>query len=505
MQLYDYQKQGIQRLFSSRRLILADEMGLGKTVQAILSANAVKQRANRPIRVLICVPAVVKHNWKREIKQWLGTDDVTLVAGNFEQREALLKKPSYFTIVNFEQFRAEYHKSEQAKKLIADGLLKIKRSNKDLLVRQGMLTLDEGHLPTVLKQKYDVIIVDEAHRLSNRQSMSFQAMDRVIKANPGNDLYLLTGTPVLNKPSDLWALLHLIDPKTFSSFWRWVKTYCDTQPSFWNPQIQEITALREAELLRKDVAPYILRREKADVLSLPEKVYQDFEVELEPTQLRMYEKMQKDMWVALENGEVIEAPSILAKLIRLKQLSVSPDLLSPADPTLLRGAKIDALLNVLEDSGNQKVVIFSQFAEVIRRLTPMLEKLYPDQVSGFTGDLRNYKERQRRIDVFQSNPKTKIFLLTIQAGGIGITLTAGTIAMFTDVLWTPALNGQAVDRLHRIGQRAPVTIVTLSANNTIDQHIQKILDKKQAMFDATISTSQVLRAYAQAVLKGGLK
>jgi SNF2 family DNA or RNA helicase len=246
--------------------------------------------------------------------------------------------------------------------------------------------------------------------------------------------------------------------------------------------------IRSAAKYKEEISPILLRRLKKDVLiELPDKTFQDINLEMSGKQLRMYEQMKENMYVALGNGKELDAVNVLTQLMRLKQITTSPDIL--LDNEELSGCKLDAINDILDGSGEQKVVIFSQFATFIKKLIPYLKK-QGYNACGFTGD-DSTDYRTAQIKKFQEDPKADIFCVTIQSGGTGITLTAGSIAIFVDHMWTPAINSQALDRLHRIGQKENVYCMNLIVNDSVDTYIQEILQDKQALFDSAIPNTRI--------------
>lgn len=461
--LYDFQEAGVEILTAKRRIILADEMGVGKTPQAIVTADRLKCK-----KVLILCPASLKTNWEREIEKFIGEKNVEIVNEILPVlRDMQIQSGARFTIMNYEQI------SERISILTDERLPAITKYNREKLQAEGKISINERNLPTMKSVPWDMIICDEAHRLKNPETQAFKALDQILEATCCPNLLLLTGTPILNRPDEIWTLLHLIDKEAAGSYGQWQIQYCYSPTKF-----------------RDKIAPYMLRREKKDVLTLPDKTYQDIEVELGDRHRRIYNQMRDEMYYEFaDKNLIVEAVCFLAQVIRLKQIAISPDLLDKGSDEI-KGAKIDALMDIIEGSGDQKLVIFTQYAEVAKRLYKKFQgmDLNPTRIIGEDGV---GEIRQRNIDTFQNDKSSKICLCTIRAGGVGLTLTAATIAVFTDLDWTPAINGQASDRLHRIGQKDNVTIYTLTALNTIEAYIQSVLREKTDMFNANIPVNQI--------------
>lgn len=437
--LYNYQVDGIQTLQDRKRCILADDMGLGKSAEAIVAVRGPR------CKVLIVCPKSVLRVWEDQIREWAPKATISRLKWTCDK--AIVEgSTSNFVLINYE----------------------------NIIARGG----DNWKAEWLASRNWTAIIFDEAHRLKNRKSKTFQAAKKVCKKQKNISLIPITATPVLNSPEELWPLLHIIDPEQFSSFWRWVRTYFRTRPSYFNARAIEIEEVLNPGKLRRDIEPFLIRRTKEDVWKdMPEKTYQTIYVDMENEQRKHYDTMLNEMHVQLLEGKLIDAINIVSQMTRLKQITVSHHLLDK-ESDRLEGAKISALNDIVEGAGEQKVVVFSQYAQAINRL----------ELGGcvkFTGETPVNK-RDFAIHNFQNNPDIKVLATTIQCGGVGITLTAGTIAVFLDLLWTPALNSQAVDRLHRLGQKRPVTAITLIARETIEDYILSVLKEKEDIFNSTI-------------------
>lgn len=469
-ELMKHQIEGVDFLVKNNGGILADEMGLGKTAQAIVTCEKLGLK-----HILISTLNSIKYNWEDEVKLWSPDSSVVVVNGEPEPREKLLNSGARFTIVNYEV-------------LGGNGVYDEDTGKRTKIVFR--------HLDTLLKQKYDGIIFDEAHKLKSRKAMIFDGAKKIRQSRKDIFQVSLSGTPLLNIPEELWPLLYMYNPREFSSYWRWVEQYCVTAQSPYSRFSKDILGVRDPEVLRNDLRKVLLRRTKSDVLDLPPKIFQDIPVQLTYSQRKAYNSVQDDMFLKLESGVEINTIGPLAQITRLRQICISPDLLDDYS-NKLRGAKIDALRDIIDGSGDQKVVVFSQYARVINRLCSWenLPKWVPEKLhlTYFTGE-NDLEYRHECVKLFQEDPEIKCLFTTIGAGGTGINLTKGSIAVFLDLGWTPADNAQAADRLHRIGQENAVTVITLSARDTIEEHVQQILNSKQALFDAVIPEESVYQA-----------
>jgi len=442
--LYPFQIEGVDFLVKTKRALLGDDMGLGKTAQAITACKRLNAQ-----KILVICPNSVKYVWQREFEKWEPSYDVRVVVGDKQQRLDQIWGTAQVVVINFE--------------IVREWQVKVTKELKQT---------DE--LKALLSQTWDVMIIDEAHRVKSRHAQVTKAVTRLARQSTHN-LFLLTGTPIMNRPDELWTLLRAISPKQFTSYWRFVQSYCHVYHDGFGWVVGNLLPYRVAPL-REVLSHFAIRRTKNEVLQdLPEKTVQQVWVNLENDQLRVYREMAKTMWTELE-GKVVSAAVVIAQITRLKQIAIDPKLMLSEDSPL-EGAKVDALGDILEGAGDQKVVVFSQFARALRKLSATLK--IPHAM--VTGDVTG-KAREDSIQRFQTDSDCRVLLASIPAGGQGITLTAASIAVFLDKAWTPAMNIQAQDRLHRIGQKKPVTIIELLAAGTVEEGIEKLLNSKIETF-----------------------
>lgn len=502
--LRDFQKDGVVHLFNKRRTILADEMGLGKTVQTLFATQMFLNRdpmdINKKLPWLIIAPTTLGAVWKNEIKKWYGKDKKSItVKGNRAEKMAILS--------GFDPKTSMAH-------------------NADFVI----CTYESLHalLPIITTQKWAGFVCDEAHKLKNRDAKMHKACSEIQKKFPKVPLFLLTGTPIMNRAEELWALLHMLDPEQYSNFHTWANhhlkdrswsdEYADkNEDSNRGSWAKQFLVPKNREAFRDYFSTYCLRRLKKDNIDLPEKtkVIHSIELDLDggdPTAdegTAAYEKYKKSQrgiydtmrdsyfmeWEAEEGeGREVTAAAVIAAIIRMKQIAISPDLIidsGKADQYSLplRGAKIDALEELLDEcvEAGQKVVVFSQFEQCVTRLHNMYKSKYNCEI--MTGK-QSQLQRENAVDRFQNNEDSQVFFIGTQVGGVGITLTSATVCIFMDLMWNPALNDQAADRLHRMGQRSPVTIYELEAEDTIEQHIRGILEEKQQLINDVMPNTE---------------
>ena len=430
MKLYDFQRQAVDFLSDKRSALLGDDMGLGKTPQAIILDKERRQAQPNIVKkpkTLVVTYLSTFYSWVGHFKEW--NPDLRVCVIDNKNRIPFLR-----SIVD--DSADVYICHWQVLRIIIEDLKQL---------------------------KWFHIIADECHALQDRKSLQ----SRSLKEIPTVYKTGLSGTPAFDKPDDLWSILNWLYPDFWSSYWR----YYNRHIIFTDFNgYRTIVGVAHADELQEQMAGFYIRRRKEEVLlDLPDKYYTRIEVDLHPKQAKAYESMRKDMlaWVGEHEDEPVAAPVVIAQLTRLQQFSDAFGTINKetgkmvlSDPS----SKLDAVMQVL-DSTDKQVVIFSQFAQVIKLLGQRLEK------AGISHGLfiggTSERERSEIIDQFQ-NGKIRVFAGTIDAGGIGITLTASSTVIFIDRSWSHSKNRQAEDRLHRIGQKNAVQVVDVISRGTID-------------------------------------
>lgn len=402
-------------------------------------------------KVLVISPKSVIYNWQQEISKW-DCNDVVIVDGTASQREKLLKEESKYKIINYAMLR-------------------------------------KGKYPILFDTKWDVVLFDEAHRLKNRKTQQSKGAGR-LKADY---ISMLTGSPIPNHPHELWHLLHILYPRRFKSYWRFVDRFCVTRDNFFSPT-PDIVGVKNEELLKEILVPIMIRNKKEDVLKdLPPKTYKAIELDMLPEQQRIYNEMEEDMvtWI---DGEPKKVANDLGKMIRLQQIALSPALIDGPD----KSTKTTALLDLLEDTTG-KVVVFSWFKGYIK----LLEKTLKDKGYGVVtvhGE-KSTKERGKAQDRFWKDDKVKVFLGTIGAAGEGVNLQCASTLVFMDKSWVPSDNRQAEDRIHRKGQKGNATIISFIARNSIDVDKELALADKERIINKVMSMEETAKNLLKRISK----
>lgn len=412
--LRPFQRVGAKFVTEGKRVLLADEMGLGKTIQAIAAIMAWE-----PSSTLVLCPASVKVNWEREIHKHTARMGCEIITGSKADR------------------RESWAKAEP----------KIKIANYELLL----------HDADIMPYKWGCIVADEATRVKNYRAQTTKRLKRL----QCKYAIAMSGQPIENTLEELHSIMEFVQPTLLGPGWLFVEQHCIKD--LWG----KTTGYRGLEEVQIKVAPYFLRRLKADVEpQLPAKIVQDYIVELSYRERQEYNRAVRDFvsWVHTIDRETM--PNILAKLTRLKQLVDYPPLLVDGAGT----SKLNELQNILEEIGRgHRVVIFTQYAEVARAIQERLDCLI---VTGKT----KMETRSDILDSFESSPCP--YLVMTEVGAYGINLTMADYVIHYDYPWNPAKLAQREDRLHRIGQDKTVNVINLKGGDTIDEYIWTILYKK---------------------------
>ena len=429
-----FQRAGIAYALQKRNVLIADEPGLGKTVQAIGLLNALPSEERR--RVLIVVPAYLRLNWLAELQRWLAY-------------EAMLRLNGDITLPNNEIYILSY-----------EGATKAVTQRTYQLIRD-----------------FDVIICDEAHYLKNPKAQRTKA---VLRGLESGRWVFLTGTPILNRPVELWPLLQKLDPNGLGSSWRnYVVRYCAATKTKWGWDVNGASNTDELNLLLRSKC--MIRRLKADVLKeLPAKIRR--RIYLDPKDSRELEAAfarEREIFQAL----IAEFGSLEAAL-KQRGLGGIEELTKARHAVAL--AKVPQacqyILEALEES--QQLVVFAWHRDVAYTLRDCLKDAQISSVIA-TGDMST-DDRHEAVKAFQSG-LARVFIGTIAAAGTGITLTRADRVIFIEEAWQPGVVVQAEDRIHRIGQEADSVFAEhLIVQGSVDEYIIGQLDSKSQIIGSVL-------------------
>lgn len=455
--------------------ILADDMGLGKTLQVIsfllseheereaaaaaaaaedvggVSANGTSNSAEKCQKrpTLIICPASLLYNWVSEIQKFAPALKTRLIVGGAPEREQLIK-----------------------------GILP--DEDEVCITSYDMMRRDLEHYENI---RFGVQVIDEAQYIKNHYTKAARAVKKI----RASFKVALTGTPIENRLSELWSIFDYMMPGFLYSYDQFSKQY--EKPIVSN-QDSAVT-----ERLQRMISPFVLRRLKKDVLrDLPDKIEENLIIPMEGEQRELYDAQVQELRMMLKGQDEAafrqERFAVLAALTRLRQLCCDPGLLYDG----YRGSvsKVDSCMELIGsviESGH-KMLIFSQFTSLLEVLEKRLasEGVEFYKIEGSTPPVR----RMELVDAFNSeeNP-VKVFLISLKAGGTGLNLTAADVVIHFDPWWNKAVENQATDRVHRIGQKNVVNVYKLIAQNTIEENIVKLQEKKRQLAESILGGDEV--------------
>ena len=443
--LREYQKEGfawLHRLHSGKFAgLLADEMGLGKTLQVIAFIASLE---NRKQCIVIC-PASLVYNWRNEFRRFAPDIPVVMITGQAQNRKSLIESAA------------------------EDAVLV---TSYDSLKRD--IELYEG-------RKYDVEVVDEAQYIKNSATKAAES----VKMIHSSFRIALTGTPIENRLSELWSIFDYLLPG-FLYRYPWFRSHYESP----------IVRHQDKEVqnrLRKMISPFILRRKKMDVLNdLPEKLEEVYYAPLEGEQKELYEARRQRLKIMLGKSSDAEFNRnrirVLAEITRLRQTCCSPSLIyeNYSGNSAKEDMCIDLIRTAIEEG--HKILLFSQFKTMLEKLNSRLEK---EEISYYflCGETPAEK-RNEMVEAFQKDD-VSVFSISLKAGGTGLNLTAADIVIHYDPWWNTAVENQASDRAHRIGQENRVTVYRLIVQDTIEERILQLQSQKSNLADEILSAEEM--------------
>ncbi|MBO4363215.1 MAG: DEAD/DEAH box helicase [Clostridia bacterium] len=442
--LRNYQKHGFRWLKTLKNNgfggILADEMGLGKTVQAIAFLSSEYEEGERSGALIVC-PASLVYNWKSELERFAPNLPLVIVSGKQEDRLEILSKVRQEDVV-----------------ITSYDLLR-----RDIDAYSGM--------------KFGYQIIDEAQYIKNSSTLSSKAVKQI---NSGFRL-ALTGTPIENKLCELWSIFDYLMPGFLHDYRQFKEEYETPIVSF-----KDNDALIA---LRKIIHPFVLRRLKSDVLrDLPDKLEETVTARLTDEQSKLYRATLINIKQNLlgKNGDELKsgAVQILAELMRLRQICCDPSLIY--ENYKGGSAKIDLCIEIVKRAidGGHKILIFSQFTSMLSIIEKHLDG---EKIKYFSLVGQTPKEKRTKMVEEFNNDDVPVFCISLKAGGTGLNLTSADIVIHFDPWWNVAVQNQATDRAHRIGQKNIVTVYKLIASDTIEESIMKLQDKKKVLASDLLS------------------
>ena len=412
--------------------ILADEMGLGKTIQTIAFLLSEKNK-----RTLIVAPTSLIYNWKNEFNKFAPSMKVGVVHGLKNHRTEILKSFKSYDVI---------------------------------LTTYGTLRNDEEEYKLI---NFDYCILDEGQNIKNPLSQN----TTTVKNIHAKSRFVLTGTPIENNLIELWSIFDFLMPG-----------YLDSVHNFKNRFVNKNNSVIE---LQKYIKPFMLRRLKKDVIKeLPEKIEKNYYVELAKEQKKLYISYINEIKEKMECDEFKDDKiTIFSYLTKLRQLCLDPSVIY--DNYKGKNSKSDELISILHDyiGDNHKILVFSQFTSVLKNISNKLneEKINHIYLDGSV----NASKRLKLVEDFNENKDIKVFLISLKAGGTGLNLTSADIVIHFDPWWNPAVEEQATDRAHRMGQKNVVQVIKLISEGTIEEKIINMQEEKKKLINDVIDSSYI--------------
>lgn len=420
--------------------ILADEMGLGKTLQAIaFIASAVEEKEKTPS--IVVAPTSLVYNWLSEIEKFYPGIKALVISGAKDERQKLIEGCKDFNVI---------------------------------ITSYPLIRRD---IENYKDKKFKYCFLDEAQQIKNPNSQNAKAVKELTAQN----YFALTGTPVENSLTELWSIFDFVMPGFLLSHSKFVKKY----------ELPIIKAKNEKALgeLNKHIKPFILRRLKSEVIKeLPPKIEHKVIVEMTEDQKKVYaaylENAKEEISSKVKaNGFEKSRFEILSVLTRLRQICCHPSVFIENYDG--ESGKMLALFNIIEetlDSGH-RILLFSQFTSILKDIAKQLNK---DKIEYMYLDGQTkMQDRGKMVDAFNEG-EGKIFLISLKAGGTGLNLTGADVVIHFDPWWNPAVEDQASDRAHRIGQKKTVEIIKLITKGTIEEKIFELQEKKKEIIKSVM-------------------
>jgi SNF2 family DNA or RNA helicase/uncharacterized Zn finger protein len=445
--LRPYQNRGVSWLIQNIRTgfgsILADDMGLGKTLEVLTTILYLKNEGylNKK-KVLVIAPTAILYNWQKEIENF--TPDLICDIFHLENKSINLK--SDIIITSYGMIRTNF-----------DSFKKI---------------------------KWFLIAVDEAQNIKNPNTQQ----SKLIKKLDGEHKIALTGTPIENRLTDYWSIFDFTNNNYLYNLRKFKK-------NFVNP-IEKENDFKTLENFKKICSPFVLRRLKTDknvIADLPEKVINDSYCFLTKSQTALYQKVIDNILDEIKKSEGIQRKGLVLKLINsLKQICNHPAQFSKSDEySIEESGKMEMLVDILEniEENKEKVIIFTQYVQVGSIIAELLEEKFNIDVLFYHGSLTR-KNRDNIVEEFQNDFKKRVMIVSLKAGGTGLNLTAASHVIHFDLWWNPAVENQATDRVHRIGQENRIMVYRLITKGTFEEKINQMIMSKRKLAELAIDTDE---------------
>lgn len=448
--LFDFQKHGASFLKAMPFALLADVPGLGKSIQTMAALE------NLAGPHLIFCPASLKYSWEAEITKWQPKEKVMVIDGDREERLAKWAKAK-------------------------NGNFKYVIANYELLIHD--------YLEIVTFQKWVSITCDEATRISNPDAKTVKYL-KTIKAKKK---IALTGTPISNKPDDIWSIIDWMIPGYLGTYFQFRSKYCILEEDWARGrEFKRISGYQNLDKLSEKVGRFMLRRTKEEVLNdFPQKIVENVSFSLSDNERKLYQGIKNQIIDEIHKLSDLNTRSLAiipVKMLRLKQCTDHLSLVE-GDP---ESSKMKLLRDMLEPiiASGEKAIIFTQFVEMLYLLEKELTDMRPVTIYGDVDS----QERMVRVKQFNDDPRARIIIMS-DAGAYGLNLQSASYVFHYDLPWSVAKLQQREDRAHRIGQVKNVTVYNLIAKDSIDEYVSKMLTGKRKVSNDILKDAERLSEF----------
>jgi SNF2 family DNA or RNA helicase len=443
-----YQCAGVRFVANMHRTLLFDDMGTGKTMQSLLAARATNARS-----VLVLAPKFLCAKWQREVEKWWpGTETLRLDDYRLRRKNVLLlpkSKPTQPVVV---------------------------------LANWDILNTEPGK--QLQQITWDWVIADEAHAIRNRKT----ARTQLFRDLQCQNATMLTGTPIDSIPSELWTMLNFLHPDVFSSYWRFREQFVLTDIeeqgySTGGGYGGKPVGAKNMDIMHDLISPWYIRRTRAET-GLAEPMTVPVFIDMPDAQRKRYEQVASESLIDLGDGTDLSITAVIARLVRLRQVSVSPELLFAGEET---SGKVDAAVQMCQTYPSEQLVFACTFRKGVEILVREMQMagISADYIHGERKDLDEVVQRFRKGNF-------RVLCMTPVVGGFGHDLEVARIVTFVDEPWSSILRKQIVGRVARLGQTRDVVVHILLNTDSVDEAVREVCERKDETFSETAVASRVI-------------
>lgn len=454
--LREHQKEGIKFLLQHKKCILADQQGLGKTNQAIVASIEGGFK-----HILIITTASLKTTWKKELENYINPNDICITFGSKWDGSKKYVITNYDILQNF--YHIGYEEVEITDDSTGEIKTKLKKSQKKSVILENLEKSD------LYKENFDCVIIDEAHKLSNKTSKRYKTISDFLKRSKPEDVFLLTGTPLTNRPMNLYNILCLLDTDIVNDYNYYCLRYCDGKKMRLRTgkEIMVNNGASHLDELCEKIKPLYIRRLQSEIPGMVNKDIITREYDLTEEQQAIYDKLWEEyLEVQKDKGnldaglyrDLVEGIIVRQYLAKI----MIPNTIELTDSQINYG---------------EKVIIVCTFQEEI----DLLKEHYGNKAVIYNGKM-NSKAKDKAVDEFMNNPSIMVFIANLTAVSLGLSLTVSHFLIFNSYSWQAAENNQAMDRIYRLTQTKDVTcIYQLFSDNISKDMFNKVMRKEEIM------------------------